>query len=325
MLVESTYFRMSENEQFFPLDDWLWRRLWLVYRKVHGSFSTFEWMNRRRCCSILARPEHERGHTELSENRSIRRSWIIPNRIYALLILGENRLILLWFCASGLSSASSFPLLFLFLFVFPGFFLRKLKENLYEIVYVLRPVYTGDFCCYFSGDFCCDFKRDFTSKLLAIQIAAESPVVYTTKSHLKSQQKSPLKLQQNSPVKTSHYTAHKLPLTRCKLLVCDCRHVHRSLNDNSWQALRWMHFTFLCGFSRSRLSTKPDLKLRFAETNLALWNSFFSSSDRQNTSWLHSCLHYWQIWYDVLTTKSIDRSSSLAALLVLVGVIFLRA
>ena len=122
------------------------------------------------------------------------------NRIYALLILGENRLILLWFCASQwiIVSTVIFPFcLFSFSF-FPGFFLRKLKENLYEIVYVLRPVYTGDFCCYFSGDFCCDF----TSKLLlAIQIAAESPVVYTAKSHLKSQQKLPLKLQQNPQFK----------------------------------------------------------------------------------------------------------------------------
>ena len=45
-------------------------------------------------------------------------------------------------------------------------------------VVFLRPVgvYTGDF----SGDFCCDFKCDFVAcKLLAIQIAAESPVVYT--------------------------------------------------------------------------------------------------------------------------------------------------
>ena len=51
---------------------------------------------------------------------------------------------------------------------------------------LLRPVYTGDFCCDFSGDsVCCDFKRDFVAisnrpcKLLAIQIAVESPVVYT--------------------------------------------------------------------------------------------------------------------------------------------------
>ena len=50
---------------------------------------------------------------------------------------------------------------------------------------ILRPVYTGDFCCDFSVDFWCDFKRDFAAisnrpcKLLAIQIAAESPVVYT--------------------------------------------------------------------------------------------------------------------------------------------------
>ena len=49
----------------------------------------------------------------------------------------------------------------------------------------IRPVYTGDFFCDFSGDFCCDFKRDFSAisnrpcKLLAIQIAVESPVVYT--------------------------------------------------------------------------------------------------------------------------------------------------
>ena len=50
----------------------------------------------------------------------------------------------------------------------------------------LRPVHTGNFCCDFSGDFCCDFKRDFAAcKLLAIQIAAESPVVYA-KSPLKS-------------------------------------------------------------------------------------------------------------------------------------------
>ena len=40
----------------------------------------------------------------------------------------------------------------------------------------LRPAYTGDICGDFSGDFCGDFKRDFAaSKLLAIQIAAESP------------------------------------------------------------------------------------------------------------------------------------------------------
>ena len=56
------------------------------------------------------------------------------------------------------------------------------KAYIFEI---LRPVYTSDFCGDFSGDFCCDFKRDFAaisnrlSKLLAIQIAAESPVVYT--------------------------------------------------------------------------------------------------------------------------------------------------
>ena len=54
-----------------------------------------------------------------------------------------------------------------------------------EIEGLLRPVYTGDLCCYFSGDFCCDFKRDFAAvsnrpcKLLAIEIAAESPVIYT--------------------------------------------------------------------------------------------------------------------------------------------------
>ena len=36
---------------------------------------------------------------------------------------------------------------------------------------MLRPVYTGNFCC--------DFKRDSAAcKLLAIQIAAESPLVY---------------------------------------------------------------------------------------------------------------------------------------------------
>ena len=36
------------------------------------------------------------------------------------------------------------------------------------ILYLLRPVYTSDFCCDFSGDFCCDFKHDFACKLLAI-------------------------------------------------------------------------------------------------------------------------------------------------------------
>ena len=39
------------------------------------------------------------------------------------------------------------------------------------LIETLRPVYTGDFCC--------DLKRDFACKLLAIQVAAESPVVYT--------------------------------------------------------------------------------------------------------------------------------------------------
>ena len=215
MLVESTYFRMSENEQFFPLDDWLWRRLWLVYRKVHGSFSTFEWMNKRRCCSILARPEHERGHTEPSENRSIRRSWIIPNRIYALLILGENRLILLWFCASALSSAPSFsPFNCFFSFSFFSWFLftQTKGEPVRDCLRVKARLHSGDFCCYFSGDFCCDFKRDFTSKLLAIQIAAESPVVYTTKSHLKSQQKSPLKLHKKSPQTSVQTSCLRLPV-----------------------------------------------------------------------------------------------------------------
>ena len=54
-----------------------------------------------------------------------------------------------------------------------------------RLVGSLRPVYTGDFCGDFSGDFCCDFKRDFAAisnrpcKLLPIQIAVESPVVFT--------------------------------------------------------------------------------------------------------------------------------------------------
>ena len=41
----------------------------------------------------------------------------------------------------------------------------------------LKAVYTGDF----RGDICCDFKHDFNRpcELLAIQIAAEWPVVYT--------------------------------------------------------------------------------------------------------------------------------------------------
>ena len=147
----------------------------------------------------------------------------------------------------------------LFIFVFPGFFLRKPKENLYEIVYVLRPLYTGDFCCYLSGDFWCDVKRDFTSKLRAIQIAAESAVVYTMKLHLKSQQKSPI---------TS---------------------VHK---------------------------TWPQVKV--CVNKLALWNSNLSSSDRQTTFWLHSFLYYRQI--SMMSTKSIDRSSSLSALLVFIGV-----
>ena len=57
-------------------------------------------------------------------------------------------------------------------------------------------------------DFCGDFKRDFGAtsnrpcKLLAIQIAAESLVVYMGdfKIAAKSRLKSPLKSQQNSPV-----------------------------------------------------------------------------------------------------------------------------
>ena len=49
-----------------------------------------------------------------------------------------------------------------------------------ESVLQKRPVYTAGFCGDFSGDFCCDFKCDFAAcKLLAIQIAAESAVVYT--------------------------------------------------------------------------------------------------------------------------------------------------
>ena len=66
--------------------------------------------------------------------------------------------------------------------IFPNI-LEFEHENMYLLLLKCvpwRPVYTGDFCCDFSGDFCCDFKRDFAAcKLLAIQIAAESPVVYT--------------------------------------------------------------------------------------------------------------------------------------------------
>ena len=45
----------------------------------------------------------------------------------------------------------------------------------------LRPVYTGDFCCYFSGDFSGDFTAisNRPCKLLAIPRRFESPVVYT--------------------------------------------------------------------------------------------------------------------------------------------------
>ena len=97
---------------------------WFI-EKVHGSFSTFEWTNKRRCCSILARPEHERGYTEPSENRSIRRS--LSNRIYALLTFGENRLILLRFCASGLLSPPSCSPVVSFPFRFSWFLFAQTK------------------------------------------------------------------------------------------------------------------------------------------------------------------------------------------------------
>ena len=50
------------------------------------------------------------------------------------------------------------------------------SEDIMKTTGRLRPVYTGDLC----GDLCGDFKRDFAAcKLLTIQIAAESPVVFT--------------------------------------------------------------------------------------------------------------------------------------------------
>ena len=45
---------------------------------------------------------------------------------------------------------------------------------------MLRPIYTGDFCCDFSGNFCCDFVviSNRPCKLLVIPRQFESPVVH---------------------------------------------------------------------------------------------------------------------------------------------------
>ena len=54
----------------------------------------------------------------------------------------------------------------------------SIRNNLVErmTVHSQVTVLAGDFCCDFSGDICCDFAACI--KLLVIQIAAESPVVF---------------------------------------------------------------------------------------------------------------------------------------------------
>lgn len=99
-------------------------------------------------------------------------------------------------------------ILFLHFPKFSWYYLGVLNE-------ILRPIYTGDFFCDFRGDFCYNFKCNFRAisnrpwKLLAIQIAMESPEVYTV-GNLKSpwnhtwncrwNRRASWRLQQKSPV-----------------------------------------------------------------------------------------------------------------------------
>ena len=70
----------------------------------------------------------------------------------------------------------------------------RLGEQRGTDILILKARLTGYFCCDFAAIFApiSSTISNRLYKLLAIQIAVESPVVYTAKSRLKSQQKSPL-------------------------------------------------------------------------------------------------------------------------------------